>query len=80
MAKAAINEDQKLAIELEFAKRQKRLVNPAGSFDKQGRFYLDQSEIKSCCQGIRQPSKAFPYSQMLHARTKKHCQALILEK
>jgi hypothetical protein len=42
-----------------------REINPSGEFDKQGRFYATHQELLSC----RQPSKAWPYSQMQAART-----------
>lgn len=47
-----------------------RRINPDGTFDKAGRFYLQTS----CphCAGIRSPSRAFPYSSMVHGRTLKH--------
>lgn len=42
-----------------------RDINPSGKFDKQGRFYATHQELLFC----RQPSKAWPYSQMNAART-----------
>jgi hypothetical protein len=53
-----------------------RLMNPEGSFDKQGRWY-PSAEQRCCsdnCPGtLRAPTKAYPYSWMLHCRTRKHC-------
>lgn len=47
-----------------------RAINPPGTFDNAGRFYL--SERGACCAGLRSPSRAYPYSQMVHGRTLKH--------
>lgn len=54
----------------EYNARQNRSSHPAGEFDKKGRFYL--SEVCDCCKGIRSPSAAYPYSQMVHGRSAKH--------
>lgn len=54
----------------EYVARRDRMANPPGTFDRQGRFYCD--ETYACCDGIRSPSVAYPYSQMTHARTLKH--------
>lgn len=65
--------DQKvLATVREYISLRDRVTNPDGTFDKQGRFYLDGRSEYSCCQGIRSPSKRFPYSEMKHGRTLKH--------
>lgn len=53
-----------------FIKLQERKENPSGSFDNAGRFWL--AETCECCRSIRTPSRAFPYSQMVHARTAVH--------
>lgn len=47
-----------------------RTSNPAGKFDGGGRFTLDT--YHSCCSGIRGPSRAYPYSEMVHGRTLLH--------
>ena len=49
-----------------------RQINPAGTFDKAGRFYLKHSDLVS----VRSPSRAWPYSQMLAGRTKKYVAAV----
>jgi hypothetical protein len=65
------NYEQKLAAAVyEWRNLQDRKINPAGHFDKQGRFYL--AEKFSCCAGIRTPSAAYPYSQMTHGRSMGH--------
>jgi len=48
----------------------KRVIHPNGTFDKQGRWYSNNSHIIS----VREPSRAYPYSQMKHCRTKKYVQ------
>ncbi|HGN1514106.1 TPA: hypothetical protein ACKROA_003558 [Pseudomonas aeruginosa] len=49
---------------IEFVQLQTRERHPSGSFDKAGRFYLD-----NCPAYIREPSRAYPLSQMQHGRT-----------
>jgi hypothetical protein len=46
-----------------------RELNPDGKFDGAGRFYLQKHP---CCDRIRAPSRAYPYSQMHHGRTARH--------
>lgn len=60
------------AAELYLARRD-RMIHPAGEFDSGGRFYLSSSERCECCETIRTPSRRFPYSEMVHARTAIHC-------
>jgi hypothetical protein len=45
-----------------------RTINPAGAFDKGGRFWLENDELVN----VRCPSAAWPYSQMTAARTRKY--------
>ena len=56
----------------EYLKLKNRKTHPEGTFDEGGRFYLAESEKHDCCRGIRSPSRAYPYSEMVHARTLKH--------
>lgn len=56
----------------EYQSLRDRITNPEGTFDKQGRFYLDTRASLPCCQSIRSPSRRFPYSEMKHGRTLKH--------
>ena len=44
-----------------------RQLHPKGWFDKQGRFYLNDSELVS----VRDPSVKYPYTQMNAGRTSK---------
>lgn len=60
----------------EYIRRRDRLTNPSGSFDRGGRFYLADDERCECCIGIRTPSRAYPYSEMVHARTAVHVASL----
>ena len=47
-----------------------RLTHPSGAFDRAGRW---QPTVKlPCCLAIREPSRAHPYSLMLHCRTIGH--------
>lgn len=56
----------------EYIARQSRASHPAGTFDKAGRFFLADSERSECCRSIRCPSRAWPYSEMVHGRTAEH--------
>lgn len=57
---------------LEYLKRKHRLSHPEGDFDNGGRFYLSDNEKGLCCALIRSPSRAHPFSQMVHGRTIAH--------
>jgi len=46
-----------------------RQTHPIGTFDHAGRFYLGSKY--SCCR-VRTPSRAHPYSQMVHGRSAEH--------
>ena len=50
--------------------RRQRLAHPKGRFDSAGRFFLN--ERCDCCVGLRQPSRAYPHSQMQHGRCLRH--------
>lgn len=52
--------------------RRDREENPAGQFDRQKRWYPTDHEAASCCRTVRTPSAAYPYSLLVHCRTKKH--------
>lgn len=56
--------------------RKDRTAHPTGEFDKRGRWYASATESQSCCAGIRTPSAAYPYSEMIHCRTIEHVAAL----
>ena len=55
---------------LEYNALKNRKVNPAGKFDNGGRFHLVRR--CDCCNSIRSPSRAYPYSEMLHGRSSVH--------
>ena len=59
-----------------FIARRDRTQHPAGSFDKKSRWYPNESEQQSCCSAIRGPSRAWPYSLLVHCRTAGHVAAL----
>ena len=61
-----------------FASRKARETHPEGRSDGK-RWYMAEHERCECCGDIRTPSAAFPWSQMVHARTRKHCLALFSE-
>jgi hypothetical protein len=49
-----------------------RIIDPCGKFDKAGRWYPDVEEQASCCSSVHGPTRAYPYSYMVHCRTMKH--------
>lgn len=66
----------KLAV---YAARADRAVHPEGEFDSAGRFYPADSEKHfDSFAGIRRPTRSWPYSYMLRARTRDHCGLLVL--
>lgn len=55
-----------------FMALQAREINPVGTFDNAGRWYPDVDEKCDCCKSVRSPSRAYPYSLMLHCRSLRH--------
>ena len=45
-----------------------RNINPAGTFDSKGRWFSNNADLLN----VREPSKAWPYSQMSACRTLKY--------
>lgn len=56
----------------EYNNRKKRCTHPSGAFDRAGRWEPDDSEKQDCCDDVREPSRAYPYSLMVHCRTMEH--------
>lgn len=56
----------------EYLARQDRRHHPDGKTDKGGRWYPAPHEERPCCASIRSPSRAYPWSYMLHCRTLAH--------
>ena len=50
-----------------------RRADPEGTFDRGGRWH--PAETLACCGAIRTPSRAWPYSYLLHCRTVAHVAA-----
>lgn len=70
-------EPAEIAAAIVFTLRESRRSHPHGEFDKGGRWYPDEdAEMADCCYGIRSPSRAYPYSFMVHCRTIKHVASL----
>lgn len=68
----AITTDDLGKAALEYIDRRDRGAHPDGTFDKAGRWWPSSSERRPCCKLIRQPSRAHPYSYMVHCRTIPH--------
>ena len=52
--------------------RRDRREHPEGQFDNAMRWYPSNEEQQTCCRAIRTPSRAYPYSLMVHCRTAQH--------
>ena len=59
---------------IDYYERKNRITDPEGFFDKAGRFYAKERTQKVLL--AREPSRAFPYSEMKAARTADHCAEL----
>lgn len=56
----------------EYIDRQDRVSHPKGKTDNANRFYPSDDEWQECCANVRSPSRAWPWSYMLHCRTAVH--------
>lgn len=52
--------------------RRDRMEHPHGRFDDAGRWIASAAEYCECCEDIRMPSRAYPYSMMVHCRSIQH--------
>ena len=66
--------DQAGAI-IQLIARADRLEHPAGKFDNASRWY-PQEPCGPACHGYRSPSRAYPFSALLHCRTAAHVAGL----
>jgi hypothetical protein len=55
-----------------YLRRKNRTEHPDGTFYSKGRWYPSKEEKRECCERVSGPSKAYPYSLMLHCRTAIH--------
>ena len=60
------------AVALETLYRRYRISHPLGRTDNGGRWLPSDAERCDCCDGIREPSRSWPYSLMTHCRTADH--------
>ena len=81
MSRPSISANEQISAELEcqtekayelWRSRQDRSSHPAGNFDNQSRWYPAAAERQPCCDAIRSPSAAYPYSLMTHCRSVEH--------
>lgn len=63
--------NQKLIIKEIYELAKNRAIHPAGKFDNAGRWHPADLLENSVSSDIRQPSRAWPYSLMVHCRTRK---------
>jgi hypothetical protein len=77
MAKKAHKTPIEIAILLLYEGRKARVVHPTGTFDSADRWYPTAEEnVDDFTCFIRSPSRSWPNSYMLAARTQKHIKAL----
>ena len=57
-----------------------RMYRPSGQTDNANRWIPTDSERFSCCEGIRSPSRAYPWSMYKHCHSKKHIKCLLSER
>jgi len=57
---------------IEYLNRRDRESDPEGSFDSAGRWYPSDEERQECCRTIREPSRKWPYSLLVHCRSLRH--------
>lgn len=55
--------------------RQDRTEHPDGTWDKAGRWYPSEHELAECCRKIAGPTRAYPYTFMVHCRSALHVAA-----
>jgi hypothetical protein len=65
----------KIVIKWMYERRRDRIDHPDGHSDGK-RWYPSDDEKCDCCRGIRSPSAAYPWSYMVHCRTRSHCTEL----
>lgn len=56
----------------EYQNRQARVNHPDGTFDNAQRWYPSEAEHCECCDAIRSPSRAWPYTLNKHCRSIQH--------
>lgn len=77
MTKSPLNSELSAAVKALYTARRDRRAHPDGSFDRGGRWYPSDAEnADNFTSGIRGPSRSWPYSYMVAARTLKHVKAL----
>lgn len=57
---------------IEFVQRGDGTKTPDGITDPEGRFYPSEAELCECCKTIRQPSKTWGSSLLIHCKTAVH--------
>jgi hypothetical protein len=62
------------------AKYYYKTYRPDGRSDNGGRWYPSDTEKCSCCDNIRSPSHAYPWSLYKHCYSMKHIKKVIIEK
>ncbi|MGD9890314.1 MAG: hypothetical protein AB7R89_16330 [Dehalococcoidia bacterium] len=60
-----------------YRSRTLRRSHPEGTTDKGGRWYPVPEERRDCCTRIRTPSRAWPWSLLVHCRTAGHIATLL---
>lgn len=69
--------EERALIKATYEARRDRIEHPDGRTDNGGRWYPSDEERCECCAYVRSPSRAYPWSYMLHCRTRVHVQQLL---
>ena len=69
LAQEAVDWQRRQEAVQEYLGRRDRTRHPEGRIDKASRWFPSDSEYQGCCQGIRTPSRSWPWSLMVHCRT-----------
>jgi len=57
---------------IEYLNRRDRVSHPQGRLDNGGRWYPSAEERRECCRTIREPSRKWPFSLLVHCRSLRH--------
>ena len=66
------NIEKEIKAAIEYLLRRDRIDHPDGQTQKGNKWYPSDTERKTCCNSIRSPSRAYPWSLMTHCRTLPH--------
>ena len=60
-----------------YLERNEYEIQPAGGYDREGRWYPNHAEHRGCCDMVRKPSAKYWFSLKEHCRSAKHIGELL---